>query len=132
MRIGDNLEKSISSFYAELLRIKNIVNASREDKQVFFLLDEIFKGTNSSDRHTGAKQVMLQLLKNGAMGMVSTHDLELGELEQETGGSIKNYHFEEQYKNGAISFDYKLRKGVSTTRNALYLIRMAGIEINEV
>jgi DNA mismatch repair ATPase MutS len=132
MRIGDNLEKSISSFYAELLRIKDIVQASREDRQVFFLLDEIFKGTNSSDRHTGAKQVMLQLIKNGAMGMVSTHDLELGDLEKETKGSIKNYHFEEQYKDGVISFDYKLREGVSTTRNALYLIRMAGIEINEI
>ena len=131
MRIGDNLEKNISSFYAELLRIKDTVHASREGKQVFFLLDEIFKGTNSSDRHTGAKQVMLQLIKNGAIGMVSTHDLELGELEKETNGSIKNYHFEEQYKDNAISFDYRLREGVSTTRNALYLIRMAGIEINE-
>lgn len=132
MRIGDNLEKNISSFYAELLRIKNIVQASKEPYQVFFLLDEIFKGTNSSDRHTGAEQVILQLIKNGAMGMVSTHDLELGELEKETKGSIKNYHFEEQYKDGEISFDYKLREGVSTTRNALYLIRMAGIEINEI
>lgn len=132
MRIGDNLEKNISSFYAELLRIKNIVQASKEPMQVFFLLDEIFKGTNSSDRHTGAKQVMLQLIENGAMGMVSTHDLELGDLEKKTKGSIKNYHFEEQYKDGAISFDYKLKEGVSTTRNALYLIRMAGIEVNEI
>lgn len=132
MRIGDNLEKNISSFYAELLTIKNIVQASKEPGQVFFLLDEIFKGTNSSDRHTGAEQVILQLIKNGAMGMVSTHDLELGELENETKGIIKNYHFEEQYKDGKISFDYKLREGVSTTRNALYLIRMAGIEINEI
>lgn len=132
MRIGDNLEKNISSFYAELLRIKNIVQASKEPGQVFFLLDEIFKGTNSSDRHTGAKQVILQLIKNGAMGMVSTHDLELGELEKDTKGRIKNYHFEEQYRNGEISFDYKLREGVSTTRNALYLIRMAGIEINDI
>lgn len=127
MRVSDNLEKSISSFYAELLRIKKIVEAS-EKTQLFFLMDEIFKGTNSQDRNTGAKVLIKQLLKAGAVGLVSTHDLELSELEKETCGKIKNYHFREYYQEGKIHFDYMLRSGISTTRNALYLIKMAGIE----
>ncbi|MCC5911290.1 MAG: DNA mismatch repair protein [Clostridiaceae bacterium] len=128
MRITDNLEKSISSFYAELLRIKEILKATEGNQQVFFLLDEIFKGTNSHDRHIGAKMLIAKLYKQNAVGLVSTHDLELGEMEQDTNGNIVNYHFQEHYKNNKIYFDYKLRKGVSTTRNALYLMKMIGIE----
>lgn len=128
MRVSDNLEKSISSFYAELLRIKEIVKAAEEDRQVFFLLDEIFKGTNSHDRHLGAKMLINKLYKQNAIGLVSTHDLELGELEKESNGKVVNYHFQEYYKEDEIFFDYKLRRGVSTTRNALYLMKMAGIE----
>lgn len=129
MRVSDNLEQSISSFYAEILRIKRIVQAAKMDKAVFFLLDEIFKGTNSHDRHQGAIALINQLQKEGAMGLVSTHDLELGELEHQSQGQIKNYHFREYYENEEIRFDYTLRAGVSTTRNALYLIKLAGIEI---
>lgn len=131
MRVSDNLEQSISSFYAEILRIKRIVQAAKTDKPVFFLLDEIFKGTNSHDRHQGAKALIYQLLKEGAMGLVSTHDLELGELESQSQGRIENYHFREYYENQEIRFDYTLRSGISTTRNALYLIKLAGIEIVE-
>ncbi len=131
MRVSDNLEQSISSFYAEILRIKRIVQAAKTDKPVFFLLDEIFKGTNSHDRHQGAIALINQLQKEGAMGLVSTHDLELGELEHQSQGRIKNYHFREYYENEEIRFDYTLRAGVSTTRNALYLIKLAGIEIAE-
>jgi hypothetical protein len=129
MRIGDNLEKSISSFYAEIIRIKMIVEAAKRDEKVFFLLDEIFKGTNSIDRHMGAKYLIKQLGDCGASGLVSTHDLELGELEKEF-KKIRNYHFQEHYEKGELKFDYKLRKGVSTTRNAMYLIKMAGIDID--
>lgn len=129
MRIGDNLEKSISSFYAEILRIKMIVEASKRGENVFFLLDEIFKGTNSSDRHTGAKLLIKQLGDTGASGIVSTHDLELADLEEEY-IRIKNYHFQEYYKDNELKFDYKLRQGVSTTRNAMYLIKLAGIDVD--
>lgn len=131
MRVSDNLEQSISSFYAEILRIKKIVEAAKTDKPVFFLLDEIFKGTNSHDRHSGAKALIKQLQKDGALGLISTHDLELGELEKESHGRVKNYNFREYYQNQEILFDYKLRSGISTTRNALYLIKMAGIELDE-
>ena len=130
MRINDNLEKSISSFYAELLRIKMIVKAVEEGQTIFFLLDEIFKGTNSIDRHTGAKVLIKKLSKAKLLGLVSTHDLELGDLEKET-NQIKNYHFQEYYQNNEIRFDYKLRPGVSDTRNAAFLMRMAGIEFSE-
>lgn len=131
MRVSDNLGENISSFYAELLRIKQIVMATKTEKHIFFLLDEIFKGTNSQDRHAGAKVLIRQLGKAGAMGMVSTHDLELGDLERESERRIRNYHFREFYKNDEIHFDYKLRPGISTTRNAMYLIKMAGIDVDE-
>lgn len=131
MRVSDNLEKNISSFYGEILRIKSVVEASKKGEEIFFLLDEIFKGTNSMDRHLGAKILISSLVKESACGMVSTHDLELGDMEKESGGKIKNYHFREYYKEGKIHFDYKLRKGISTTRNALYIMKMAGIDIEE-
>lgn len=131
MRIGDNLEKNISTFYAELLRIKEIVAAVQAGKPVFFLLDEIFKGTNSMDRHTGAEVLIKQLISKGAIGMVSTHDLELGRLEAEMKGRVKNYYFREFYKDDQIYFDHKLRLGISTTRNAIYLIKAVGIEVKE-
>ena len=131
MRVSDNLEKRISSFYAELLKIKKMVRASERGERVFFLLDEVFKGTNSFDRHTGAKALIKKLSREGAIGLVSTHDLELGELEKEMKSRVKNYHFREYYRNGELYFDYKLRPGISTTRNALYLMKMAGIEIEE-
>ena len=131
MRVSDNLGENISSFYAELLRIKQIVSATKTERKIFFLLDEIFKGTNSQDRHAGAKVLIRQLSRAGAMGMVSTHDLELGDLERESERRIRNYHFREFYKNDEIHFDYKLRPGISTTRNAMYLIKMAGIDVDE-
>lgn len=130
MRINDNLEESISSFYAELLRIKMIVEAAEKGNRIFFLLDELFKGTNSMDRHTGARVLIIKLRGEGAVGLVSTHDLELGSLEGED-SNIKNFHFQENYIDGEIKFDYKLRPGISRTRNAIYLMKMAGIKIDE-
>lgn len=129
MKVNDNLGESISSFYAEILKIKNIVKASKEGKQILFLLDEIFKGTNSRDRHTGAMILAKQLSKTGNLGFVSTHDLELGELENHKNSKVKNYHFSEYYRENKIYFDYKLKVGVSPTRNAVYLMKLAGIEI---
>lgn len=128
MRVNDNLEKKISSFYAELLRIKTIIEAASEDNSVLFLLDELFRGTNTKDRHTGAKAVLRKLSKLGAAGLVSTHDLELGELEKDEEVKVKNYHFIEAYENRQLIFDYKLRPGISKTANAIYLMKMVGID----
>lgn len=130
MRTKDNLEESISSFYAEILRIKILIEAAKKGEKVFFLLDEIFKGTNSRDRHEGAKVLINQLVKNGSMGLVSTHDLELCDLE-ETRKWIKNYNFQEYYKDSKIKFDYKLRDGKSKTQNAVHLMKLAGINFDE-
>ena len=127
MRTKDNLEESISSFYAEILRIKLIIDACKRGEEVFVLLDEIFKGTNSKDRHIGATVLIKQLISNGARGLVSTHDLELCDLEEEM-KEVENYNFREYYKDNKIQFDYKLRKGKSNTQNAVYLMRLAGID----
>lgn len=131
MRTSDNLGQSVSSFYAELLRVKMIVEAVNKGEKVFFLLDEIFKGTNSADRHTGAKMLISQLDRKGSWGLVSTHDLELADMEKESGGRIGNFHFKEYYRDDKILFDYKLRKGVSDTRNAIFLMKMAGVTVDE-
>jgi len=128
MRVSDNLKENISSFYAELLRIKEIVRNAEAGKKVFFLLDEVFKGTNSLDRHTGAKVLINKLSTTKSIGLVSTHDLELCDLDKENPG-IDNYHFQEHYRDGKICFDYRLRPGPSVTRNALYLMRLVGIEV---
>lgn len=130
MRISDNLEKNISSFYAEIIRIKKVVTAVKDGEAVFFLLDEIFKGTNSLDRHIGAEALINMLSKENTLGIVSTHDLELGDLENKN-QKVKNYNFQEYYKDNEIHFDYKLRMGISTTRNAKFLMKLAGIEFIE-
>ncbi|WP_373844933.1 MutS family DNA mismatch repair protein [Clostridium sp.] len=129
MRINDNLAQNISSFYAEILKIKSIVEASKEGKKVLFLLDEIFKGTNSGDRYIGAITLVNQLNRTGNLGVISTHDLELGEMVKNKDLKIKNYHFSEYYRENKIYFDYKLKDGISSTRNAVYLMKLAGIKI---
>lgn len=128
MRTGDDLENNISSFYSEILRVKGIVDGTKRNERIFFLLDEIFKGTNSIDRHEGAVVLINQLLKGDTLGLVSTHDLELCDMEKNN-EFVSNYYFKEYYKNNKIMFDYKIRQGVSKTRNAKYLMKMAGIDI---
>ncbi len=127
MRTKDNLEESISSFYAEILRIKQLINDCKNNNNVFFLLDEIFKGTNSADRYTGAEMLIKQLIKYGGIGFVSTHDFQLCHMEEEK-QEIVNYNFREYYEDNKIKFDYKIRRGPSTTRNAIHLMKLAGIE----
>lgn len=130
MRTQDNLEESISSFYAEILRIKLVIEAAKSGENIFFLLDEIFKGTNSADRHLGAKVLVEQLVNLNGIGLVSTHDLELCDLEKIKLWLI-NYNFQEYYEDNNIKFDYLLRKGRSTTQNAKHLMKLAGIKIIE-
>lgn len=129
MRVHDDLSSGISTFYAELLRVKMIIDHSRKKLPMIFLIDEIFMGTNSADRTTGARSVLKNLSRDWIIGMISTHDFELCELEQEKSMDIKNYHFTEKYVNNEIRFDYRLRPGRSTTTNAKYLMKMVGIEL---
>ena len=126
MRIRDDLSEGVSTFYAELTRIKQIVEASRSEK-ICFLIDEIFRGTNSVDRIIGAKSVLKGLQHEGAIGGMTTHDLEICQLAEPN--RILNYHFTESYEADHIQFDYKLKDGASTTTNAKYLMRRVGIEV---
>lgn len=126
MRVTDDLGAGVSSFYAELLRVKTIIEASRKEP-VFWLIDEIFRGTNSRDRIAGAREVLKELSAMNATGLVSTHDLELSQLAQETPERFHNYHFSEQYTEDGIVFDHRLKLGESQTTNAVYLMKHLGI-----
>lgn len=131
MRISDDLGNGISTFYAELLRIKKIIEQAKLKQPMIFLIDEIFRGTNSNDRITGALSVLRNLNKEWVIGLISTHDFELCGLEQEAGIQAVNYHFLESYQQGEIQFDYKIRLGRCYTTNARYLMQMVGIELIE-
>ena len=129
MRISDNLEESTSTFYAELKKLKEIIDAVYENKKAFLLLDEILRGTNSADRHTGSKALIKQLIQHKAAGLIATHDLELAKLADEFPGSIHNYHFDVQVANDELYFDYKLKRGVCQSMNASILMKKIGIEL---
>lgn len=130
MRTQDSLEENLSSFYAELQRIKKLIDHLNQnpDLPVFYLLDEILKGTNSQDRHRGAKSLIFQLEKLRASGLVSTHDLELGALEEQY-PFIQNYSFNSTMENGEIVFNYQLEKGVCHSFNASQLMSKIGIKM---
>lgn len=126
MRIVDDLNEGISTFYAELKRIKTIIDTAKNDSNMIFLIDEIFRGTNSVDRLIGAKTVIAQLNTLNVAGLITTHDLELCQLEN-IYPRIQNYNFSEYYRDNAIYFDYKIKPGKSNTTNAKYLMKMIGI-----
>lgn len=126
MRISDDLNEGVSTFYAELKKIKQIIDAAKNNKNIIFLIDEIFRGTNSIDRLYGARTVISKLDSLDIMGIITTHDLDLCELENQH-HRIKNYSFSEYYKENKILFDYKIKQGKSKTSNAKYLMKMVGI-----
>lgn len=130
MRIEDSVTQGVSTFYAELLRIKEIVDYSKRGLPMMALIDEIYKGTNSRDRITGAQETLRRLSGPHALVLVTTHDFELCSLGEEKSGfgfTLVNFHFTEHYVNNEIRFDYKLRPGRCQTTNARQLLRMVGI-----
>lgn len=129
MRITDNLEESTSTFYAELKKLKEIIEAVNRKEKVFLLLDEILRGTNSADRHTGSKALIKQLIHHNATGVLATHDLELAKLADEFPTNIQNYHFDVQVANEELFFDYKLKRGICRSMNASILMKKIGIEL---
>lgn len=131
MHIHDSLEEETSSFYAELKRIKQLITKLEEPKPVFYLLDELLKGTNSVDRNLGAQAIIRQLHKKTASGLISTHDLDLGKMETELPGDVKNYSFNSSIINNEIIFDYKLKEGICHSFNASKLMEKMGIEIEK-
>lgn len=129
MRITDNLEESTSTFYAELKKLKTIIEKVNAGEKVFILLDEILRGTNSLDRHTGSKALIKQLIKKKAAAIIATHDLELANLKEDFSENILNYHFDVQVSNDELYFDYLLKPGVCNSLNASILMKKIGIEL---
>ena len=129
MRIADNLAESTSTFYAELKKLQTIIEAVKANKKVFILLDEILRGTNSLDRHTGSKALIKQLIHQHAVAIIATHDVELANMETDFPQAISNYHFDVQVANDELYFDYKLKQGICQSLNASILMRKIGIEM---
>ena len=129
MRTSDSVIDHRSRFYAEISRLKDIVDLARSGSPLLFLLDELLSGTNSHDRRLGAQALLMGLLESGAIGLATTHDLALAEIAEHTGGRARNVHFEDQLEGGEIRFDYRLRPGVVARGNALELMRAVGLDV---
>ncbi len=130
IRVDDSLDAGLSFFYAEVKRLKTILDATKERTlpPVLFLIDEIFKGTNNRERLIGSRAYITALSQGHGFGLVSTHDLELAELEQAIPGLI-NAHFQETVVGGALEFDYRVRPGPCPTTNALRIMELEGLPI---
>lgn len=129
IRVNDSLQEGSSRFYAEITRLRKLFDLSAGNPPLLFLLDELLQGTNSHDRRIGAEGVLRALLSRGAIGLVTTHDLALVEIGATLDGQLHNVHFQEDFENGRLSFDYKLRDGVVTKSNGLALMRSIGLEV---
>jgi ABC-type multidrug transport system fused ATPase/permease subunit len=122
MRTTDSLTDDSSYFFSELTRLKFIVDTIAEDKNYFVILDEILKGTNSTDKAIGSRKFVEKLVRQKATGIIATHDLSLTEIETEL-EAVKNYYFDAEIKNDELFFDYKLKKGVCQNMNASFLLK---------
>ena len=129
LRVEDSLQEGHSRFYTEILRIRDIVAAAEGTLPVLFLLDEILHGTNSHDRRIGAQAIVAALVRSGAIGLVTTHDLALAELPATLGAAAKNVHFEDRIEDGRMVFDFRMRDGVVERSNALELMRAVGLDV---
>ncbi len=127
MRNSDNLGESVSSFYAELSRIHILIERLEAGEEIFFLLDEILKGTNTEDRIAGSEALIRQVRKTNAIGIISTHDIELAELEKRI-ESLKNFSFHSEIHDQSIDFDYKINSGACPSFNAHKLMELMGIK----
>jgi hypothetical protein len=127
LRIRDSLQEGTSRFYAELVRLRDLVRIADGPVPLLFLLDEILHGTNSHDRRLGAAAVVSGLVERGAIGLVTTHDLALSEVTSDPAVRAANVHFEDRLEDGQMIFDYRVRPGVVRTSNALALMRTLGL-----
>jgi hypothetical protein len=129
IRINDSLAEGSSRFYAEITRLRKLFELAGGNPPLLFLLDELLQGTNSKDRRTGAEAIVRALLKHGAIGLISTHDLALTEIGELPESRLRNVHFQDQLEGGIMKFDYKLREGVVTKSNGLELMRLIGLDV---
>ncbi len=130
IRVDDSLDAGLSFFYAEVKRLKMILDATKERAAppLLFLIDEIFKGTNNRERLIGSRVYITELSRGNGFGLVSTHDLELAELEDTVSG-LTNAHFQETVAAGTLAFDYQLRPGPCPTTNALKIMELEGLPV---
>jgi len=132
MRLTDSLERGVSYFYAEVQRLRAVWRGAVEAQgQALFLLDEILLGTNTRERQVASREVLRLLLRTGAVGAVTTHDLSLAELGSEPGLGVVNVHFRDLLVEGRMAFDYRMQNGVADSTNALRVLREAGLPIGE-
>ena len=129
IRIQDSLQDGTSRFYAEVMRVKQLVDLASGSPVLLFVLDELFHGTNSYDRRIGSEAVVRGLLDRGAIGLVTTHDLAIAAVADGLAARAANVHFEDELCDGTMTFDYRVRPGVVTKSNALELMRAVGLEV---
>lgn len=129
IRIQDSLQAGASRFYAEITRLRQIVELTQTELPVLFLLDEILHGTNSHDRRIGAEGVVRVLIERGSIGLITTHDLALAHIAEVLAPRAVNVHFEDHLEAGKMTFDYLLRPGVILRSNALELMRSVGLDV---
>jgi DNA mismatch repair ATPase MutS len=129
IRISDSLKSGVSHFYAEVQKLAQVVEMTEGEHPVLFLLDEVLHGTNSRERQIGARWVLGELLKKGAFGIITTHDMELCRLPEHLMSHVRQHHFRENVKEGEMSFDYTLREGPVTSGNALRLMQRVGLNV---
>jgi hypothetical protein len=127
IHVSDSLQEGSSRFYAEITRLRQLFEPAA--LPLLFLLDELLQGTNSTDRRIGAQGVVRALLERGAIGLVSTHDLQLTDGNALRQGALMNVHFEDHLEGGKLAFDFKLREGVVTKSNGIELMRAIGLEV---
>jgi hypothetical protein len=131
LHIEDSIQAGKSRFYAEITRMRQLVEMSEGRRPLLFLFDEIFHGTNSDDRRVGAEAVVRGLLDRRAIGLVTTHDLALARIADRLAPRAANVHFEDPLENGVMTFDYRMRPGVVQHSNALALMRAVGLDVGE-
>lgn len=129
IHIQDNLQAGASLFYAEITRLRQLMDMTGSDRPLLFIIDEILHGTNSHDRRIGAEAILKGLVRRGALGLVTTHDLALTKVVDELHLRAANVHFEDHLENGQMKFDYILRPGVVQKSNAIELMRSVGLEV---
>jgi hypothetical protein len=130
LRVQDSLQAGKSRFFAEVLRVRQLVGLARGPRPLLFLLDELFAGTNSHDRRLGAEAVVRTLVEAGAVGLITTHDLALTHIVDLLEGKAANVHFEDHFEEGGgVTFDYRMRPGVVQRSNALALMRSVGLDV---
>jgi DNA mismatch repair ATPase MutS len=129
IRITDSLQDHRSRFFAEITKIRQIVDLTRTGQPILFLLDELLSGTNSHDRRIGAAGIVKELLRSNSIGLITTHDLALANIQQDVSAGVANVHFEDHMNGTEMLFDYKLKPGVVARSNAIELMRAVGLDV---